>query len=148
MHYFYDTFEEYTWQYIADTHSDSVKTEVIADLSLAKEFRVHITRFQPGAGAEPHFHEWSHAMYIMNGTGRAVIEGEEAVVTKGMLAFAPPHADGKNALSLDELREKYKPLARSIFSEKRVKEIEERIMNLEEMRDFTPVVELLSKKGG
>jgi mannose-6-phosphate isomerase-like protein (cupin superfamily) len=89
MQYFYDKFEKYTWQYISDTHSESVKTEVIVDIPPATEFRIHISRFQPGAGADPHSHEWEHAMYIMNGTGRAVIEGEEAIVKKGMLAFVP-----------------------------------------------------------
>jgi len=92
MKYFYERFEEYTWQYITDTHSDSVKAEVIVDIPPATEFRVHITRFQPGAGADPHSHEWEHAMFIMNGTGKAVIEGEEAVVKKGMLAFVPKGA--------------------------------------------------------
>lgn len=70
-----------------------MKTEVIADIDLAKEFRIHITRFLAGAGADPHSHEWALAMYIINGIGKAVIEGQEAIVTKGMLAFAPPHAD-------------------------------------------------------
>jgi hypothetical protein len=53
MKYFYDRFEEYTWQYIADTHSDSVKAEILMDIPPAKEFRIHITRFRPGAGADP-----------------------------------------------------------------------------------------------
>ena len=89
MRYFYDKFEKYSWQYISDTHSESVKTEVIVDIPPAKEFRVHITRFQPGGGANPHTHEWEHAMYIMKGTGRVVIEGEEAIVKPGTLAFVP-----------------------------------------------------------
>jgi mannose-6-phosphate isomerase-like protein (cupin superfamily) len=89
MEYFYDHFEEYTWQYIADTHSDSVKAEILLDLPPAKEFRIHITRFRPRAGADPHSHEWEHAMYFMQGTGKVVIQGEEAVVKKGMLAFVP-----------------------------------------------------------
>lgn len=92
MEYFYDKFETYTWQYITDTHSNSVKTEVILDIPPAKDFRIHISRFDPGAGAEPHSHEWEHAMYIMNGTGRAMIEGKEAIVKKGMLAFVPANS--------------------------------------------------------
>jgi len=92
MKYFYDQFEEYTWQYIADTHSESAKAEILVDIPPAKEFRIHITRFRPGAGADPHTHEWEHAMYIMQGTGKVVIQGEEAVVKKGMLAFVPRDA--------------------------------------------------------
>jgi 2-methylcitrate dehydratase PrpD len=41
-----------------------------------------------------------------------------------------PHGDGMNPLSLDELRGKYQPLASSIYSQERVQEIENRIMNL------------------
>ena len=89
MRYIYERFEEYTWQYISDTHSKSAKTEVILGIPPAKEFRIHITRFQPGAKANPHSHEWEHAMYIMKGTGKVVIEGEEAIVKEGMLAFVP-----------------------------------------------------------
>ena len=89
MKYFYDRFEEYTWQYIADTHSESAKAEILMDIPPAKEFRIHITRFRPGAGADPHTHEWEHAMYITQGTGKVAIQGEEAVVKKGMLAFVP-----------------------------------------------------------
>jgi 2-methylcitrate dehydratase PrpD len=59
-----------------------------------------------------------------------------------------PHGDGMNPLSLDELRGKYAPLASSIYSQKRVQEIEDRIMRLEEISDFKTVAELLSNKGG
>lgn len=89
MKYFYDKFEEYSWQYIADTHDQKVKAEIIVDIPPATEFRIHITRFQPGQGAFPHTHEWEHAMVITGGTGKVVIGGEEAIVKKGMLAFVP-----------------------------------------------------------
>lgn len=59
-----------------------------------------------------------------------------------------PHGDGMNPLSLDELRGKYEPLARSIFSEKRVQEVQERIMHLQETGDFHTVAELLHGEGG
>ncbi|MBU1205659.1 MAG: hypothetical protein ABIE47_11475 [Pseudomonadota bacterium] len=58
MKYFYDKFETYTWQYISDTHSHSTQAEVIVDIPPATEFRIHITRFPSGAGADPHTHEW------------------------------------------------------------------------------------------
>ncbi len=89
MQYIYDKFEQDSWQYIADTHSNSIKTEVLLGIPPAKEIRIHITRFQPGQGATPHSHEWEHAMYIMKGTGKVVINGEEATVRKGVLAFVP-----------------------------------------------------------
>jgi quercetin dioxygenase-like cupin family protein len=89
VRYFYDRFEEDTSQYLADTHDDSVRVEVITDIPPATEFRIVRARFQPGAGAEPHSHEWEHAMYIMKGTAKVMIDGEEAAVTEGMLAFVP-----------------------------------------------------------
>jgi quercetin dioxygenase-like cupin family protein len=89
MRYFYDTFEEDTSQYISDTHDGSVTVEVITDMPPAKEFRIVRARFQAGAGAQPHSHEWEHAMYIMKGTAKTIIQGEEAMVTEGMLAFVP-----------------------------------------------------------
>jgi len=92
VQYFYETFEEDRSQYFSDTHDDSVKVEVITDIPPAKEFRIVRALFQPGAGAQPHSHEWEHAMYIMKGTAKAVIQGEEAMVTEGMLAFVPRNA--------------------------------------------------------
>lgn len=90
MKYFFDKFEEkYSWQYIADTHSPSCKIEVLLDIPPAKELRINIARFQPGTGATPHTHEWEHAMYFVQGTGKMVIADEEAVVKVGMLAFVP-----------------------------------------------------------
>lgn len=89
MQYFYDKFETHIWQYIKDTHSDSVKIEVLIDIPPAEEFRIHITHFQPGAGAEPHTHEWEHAMYIMQGTAKVNIDDQESILKKGMLAFVP-----------------------------------------------------------
>ena len=59
-----------------------------------------------------------------------------------------PHGDGKNPLSLEELRGKYEPLAGSIYSQKRVREIEKQIMSLETLSDSSAVTELLSNKGG
>jgi quercetin dioxygenase-like cupin family protein len=82
VQYFYETFEEDRSQYFS----------VITDIPPAKEFRIVRARFQPGAGAQPHSHEWEHAMYIMKGTAKAVIQGEEAMVTEGMLAFVPRNA--------------------------------------------------------
>jgi len=59
-----------------------------------------------------------------------------------------PHGDGLlDPLSMEELKGKYAPLARSIFSEKRVQEIEKKIMGLEEARDFSEIAVLLGQEG-
>ena len=84
--------KEHVWQYISDTHDDSVKIEPLLDMPPAKELRIHITRFQPGAGTDPHTHEWEHAMYFMGGTGKAIVDGKETNVKKGILVFVPRNA--------------------------------------------------------
>jgi len=62
--------------------------------------------------------------------------------------YEVPHGDGLNPLSLEELREKYEPLASSVFSRKQIQEIEKRILQLEEVRDFKDIATLLAEKGG
>jgi len=62
--------------------------------------------------------------------------------------YERPVGDGLTPLSVDELREKYEPLASSIFSEKRVQEIEERVTHLEEVQDFGEIANLLFREGG
>ena len=96
MQYIYDKFKEHDWKYVSDTHRITRKTEIIVDIPPATEFRIAISRFQPGEYADPHTHEWEHAMYIMNGTGKVIINGEEGVVKKGMLAFVP--VNGSHAI--------------------------------------------------
>ena len=92
MSYFYDKFEEEKVQYLADTHSQSMKAYLLLGIPPAKEFRLSQGRFQPGAGAEPHTHEWEHAMYILKGTAKAIIDGEEAIMKEGTLGFVPRNA--------------------------------------------------------
>jgi quercetin dioxygenase-like cupin family protein len=95
MRYFYDKFEEYTYPYIADisgTQSEARKNIVLLDIPPAREFRMAIGKFQPGTGNTPHTHEWEHAMYIMKGKCKAVVETEEAILVEGMVGFAPRNA--------------------------------------------------------
>ena len=89
MKYFYDQFESYSWQYVADTHSPAIRNEVLLDIPPAQEFRIAISRFRPGEAAFPHKHEWEHAMYVMAGTGKITIAGEEAAVKPGVLGYVP-----------------------------------------------------------
>jgi 2-methylcitrate dehydratase PrpD len=78
--------------------------------------------------------------------GRAVITTTDGRRFEEMIER--PHGDGLEPLSMDELMGKYDPLARSIFSEKRVREIEKRIMNLDEVKDFSKIAVLLAQEGG
>ena len=93
MKYFYDKFETgYNYQYMVDTHSSSVKNEVLLDIPPSKELRINIAHFQPGTSAFPHSHEWEHAMYILEGEGKMKVADEENIIKKGMLIFVPRDA--------------------------------------------------------
>jgi mannose-6-phosphate isomerase-like protein (cupin superfamily) len=93
MKYFYDKFEtSYNYQYMLDTHSGSVKNEILLDMPPCKDFRVNLAYFPPGTSANPHTHEWDHCMYIMKGKGKMVVAEEEGIIKKGMLIFIPRDA--------------------------------------------------------
>ncbi len=77
---------------------------------------------------------------------RAVIRTRDGRTLEKMLER--PHGDGQEPLPMEELREKYGTLASSLFSRKRAKEIEEKILNLERVKDFSEVADLLRRKGG
>ena len=93
MKYFYDKFEiSYNYQYMLDTHSGSVKNEILLDIPPSKELRVNLAHFPPGTSANPHTHEWDHCMYIIKGKGKMVVAEEEGMIKKGMVIFIPPGA--------------------------------------------------------
>ncbi len=93
MKYFYDKFEtSYNYQYMLDTHSGSVKNEILLDIPPSKELRVNLAHFPPGTSATPHTHEWDHCMYIIKGKGKMVVAEEEGIIKKGMVIFIPPGA--------------------------------------------------------
>jgi 2-methylcitrate dehydratase PrpD len=75
---------------------------------------------------------------------RAVIHTMDGKSFEKMLER--PHGDGLQPLSLEELKEKYEALSKNIFSEKRTKEIEAKIMRLEEVEDFCEIADLLVEK--
>ena len=77
---------------------------------------------------------------------RAVIRTKDGKILEKMLER--PHGDGLEPLPMEELREKYETLASSIFSRKRAKKIEEKMLNLEKMKDLSEVADLLREKGG
>jgi 2-methylcitrate dehydratase PrpD len=77
---------------------------------------------------------------------RAVIQTTDGRRLEKMLER--PHGDGLEPLPMDELRRKYETLANSIFPKKRVREIEKKVMNFEEIKDFSEVADLLGRRGG
>ena len=93
MKYIHDKFEtSYNYQYMLDTHSGSVRNEILLDMPPCKDFRVNLAYFPPGTSATPHTHEWDHCMYIIKGKGKMVVAGEEGIIKKGMVIFIPPGA--------------------------------------------------------
>ncbi len=78
---------------------------------------------------------------------RAVIYTNDGRKLEKFLKVA--RGDGlQDPLSMEEIRGKYEPLAKRIFSEKRRREIEKRIMSLEKAKDFSKIADFLGKEGG
>jgi 2-methylcitrate dehydratase PrpD len=77
---------------------------------------------------------------------RAVIQTTDGRRLEKMLER--PHGDGLEPLPMDELRRKYETLSNSIFPERRVREIEKKVMDFEEIKDFSEIADLLGRRGG
>jgi 2-methylcitrate dehydratase PrpD len=75
---------------------------------------------------------------------RAVIETKDG--RKLEAYFERPYGDGLNPMPYEEVRTKYASLAKTLYSAKRIKEIEEKMRQFEKIQDFGEVVQLLAKK--
>ncbi|MDP2954495.1 MAG: cupin domain-containing protein [Chloroflexota bacterium] len=66
-----------------------VVRQTLIDEKLAKEFRLTIVNFSPGARNVFHTHTTDQVLYVIDGRGIVATEKEEHVVTPGMVAFIP-----------------------------------------------------------
>jgi 2-methylcitrate dehydratase PrpD len=76
---------------------------------------------------------------------RAVIQTADG--KKFEKLFEIPQGDGLNPLSLEELKQKYRPLARAVFSQDIIDRIETQVLNLEDTLDFSDIAMLFQTKG-
>jgi 2-methylcitrate dehydratase PrpD len=75
---------------------------------------------------------------------RAVIKTKDGRKLEAF--FENPYGDRSNPMPYEEVSRKYATLASSIYSARRVKEIEEKIRKFEKVQNFGDVVKLLAKK--
>jgi quercetin dioxygenase-like cupin family protein len=55
----------------------------------APGFQMRLFEVGPGGRTPLHTHEWEHEVYILEGTGTLIFEGEEQPFRKGFFAFVP-----------------------------------------------------------
>ena len=55
----------------------------------ALNFQMRLFEVGPGGRTPLHSHEWEHEVYILEGAGKLVFEGEEYSLEKGSYAFVP-----------------------------------------------------------
>ena len=74
-----------------------VDRQVLIDEKIAKELRLLMVTFSPGARTKIHTHTSDQVLYITDGKGIVATEKEEHIVTPGTVAFIPagePHWHG------------------------------------------------------
>lgn len=55
----------------------------------APGFQMRLFEVAPGGRTPLHTHEWEHEVYILEGDGVLIYEGEEKPFSKGFFAFVP-----------------------------------------------------------
>lgn len=56
-----------------------------------EDFELRMFELQPGGRAPLHTHSMDHAVFILDGEGVFIAEGEEREIKSGDVIFVPPH---------------------------------------------------------
>jgi quercetin dioxygenase-like cupin family protein len=59
----------------------------------AENFHMRLFTVAPGGKTPVHAHAWEHEVYILEGTGTLMYEGEKRPFSKGYVIFVPPGAE-------------------------------------------------------
>jgi quercetin dioxygenase-like cupin family protein len=59
----------------------------------APRFQMRLFEVAPGGKTPYHRHDWEHEVYIVEGGGKIMLEGEEKPFAKGHFLFVPPAID-------------------------------------------------------
>ncbi len=65
--------------------------EMITDRDGAPNFSLRVFDVQPGASTPFHTHAWEHEVFILEGTGNVVTEGNETPFQRGDSVFIAPN---------------------------------------------------------
>ena len=63
---------------------------VIAEKDGAPNFSMRVFELEPGGYSPHHSHPWEHEVFILEGQGAIVREGEDVPITKGDVLFIAP----------------------------------------------------------
>jgi quercetin dioxygenase-like cupin family protein len=69
------------------------KRTLIAQEQSAETFYLRHFSIRPSGYTPRHSHAWEHEIYVLSGTGAAMVNGEHAELREGMALFIPPHAE-------------------------------------------------------
>jgi quercetin dioxygenase-like cupin family protein len=73
----------------SDLFIGKVLRQNIMDEKIAKELRIGVVNFDPGARTKWHTHTNEQVLYVVDGKGIVATEEEEVVVTQGTFIFIP-----------------------------------------------------------
>ncbi|MBN2122667.1 MAG: cupin domain-containing protein [Deltaproteobacteria bacterium] len=62
---------------------------VISDTDGAENFFMRLFEMAPGVKTEPHAHDYEHEIYILEGQGTVIGEGEPKAINGGDILFIP-----------------------------------------------------------
>ena len=63
---------------------------VIAEKDGAPNFSMRVFALEPGGYSPHHSHPWEHEVFILEGSGAVVREGQDIPISKGDVLFIPP----------------------------------------------------------
>lgn len=66
---------------------------LIAERDGAPNFYMRLLELEPGGHSPRHRHDYEHEIFILEGEGAALYEGEEHQIEAGYFLFIPPNAE-------------------------------------------------------
>ena len=64
---------------------------IISGADGAENFHMRIFEMEPGVKTEPHAHDFEHEIYMLEGRGVVIGEGEPRTIKGGDILFIPPN---------------------------------------------------------
>ncbi len=84
-------YEDVPAQDVSEPGAGRVKIRwLIGDKDNAPNFTMRLFEVKPGGFTPLHSHPWEHEVFILNGQGKVVREGEDVPIKSGDFVFIPP----------------------------------------------------------
>jgi len=79
---------------VSEEGANGVKVRwVIKNEDGAERFAMRIFYVEPGGYTPCHAHPWEHEVYVLEGEGEVLREGEWKIVSEGSVLFIPPNEE-------------------------------------------------------